>query len=96
MINRLVEMGIDINNKEYDLFKYNSHDEMLMYVALVIILSAILTVAIGYTVDQLAYGQLNMTGENMTSSNMTMGTDTQGSVSGGLAVSDEGASGKKK
>ena len=57
-----------------------------------------------------AYGQTNvtdMTGANMTetttnmttSDNMTAGAEdantTKGSVSGGLAVSDEGASGKK-
>lgn len=47
--------------------------------------------------QQLSYGQANVTGDNLTSSNMMVGTDTnnKGSMSGGLAVSDEGASGKK-
>jgi hypothetical protein len=59
----------------------------------------VVSVAIGYSIKQLAYGQANMTAAtNMSaaSSNMTAGNDTKGSVSGGLAVSDEGASGKKK
>jgi hypothetical protein len=67
-----------------------------MYLVLVIIMAAMLSVGIGNSIEQLAYGQANMTGENMTGGNMTMGNDTMGSVSGGLAVSDEGASGKKK
>jgi hypothetical protein len=78
-----------------------------MYLVLAIIVTAVLSLAAGYSVEQ-AYGQTNMTdmtGENMTgtntttSSNMTGTEDdnaTKGSVSGGLAVSDEGASGPKK
>lgn len=84
-----------------------------MYLALAIIIPAIVSVVVGYSVEQ-AYGQANMTappiemtGANMTetaanmttSSNMTGTEDdntTKGSVSGGLAVSDEGASGPKK
>lgn len=67
-----------------------------MYLALAFIMAAILSIAIGYSIEQLAHGQANMTGENMTIGNMTAGNDTKGTVSGGLAVSDEGASGKKK
>lgn len=77
-----------------------------MYLVLVIIVTAVLSLAAGYTVEQ-AYGQTNMTdmtGENMTgtnmttsSSNMTEGTEddnaTKGSVSGGIAVSDPGSKG---
>jgi hypothetical protein len=71
------------------------------------ILAAILSVSVGYSVEQLAYGQENMTEGNMTGANMTAasgnmtsqgtvdGNTTKGGVSGGLAVSDEGAPGKK-
>jgi outer membrane usher protein FimD/PapC len=79
-----------------------------MYLALAIIVPAIVSVVIGYSVEK-AYGQANMTdmtGANMTetaanmttSSNMTGTEDvntTKGSVSGGLAVSDPGAPGEK-
>jgi len=77
-----------------------------MYLVLVIIVTAVLSLAAGYIVEQV-YGQTNMTdmtGENMTgtnmttsSSNMTGGTEddnaTKGSVSGGIAVSDPGSKG---
>lgn len=68
-----------------------------MYIALAVTIAAIISLAIGFSVEQ-AYGQANMTGNNVTAENvnMTAGNDTKGSVSGGLAVSDEGASGKKK
>jgi hypothetical protein len=61
------------------------------------ILSIILSELIGYNIQRLSYGQPNITRDNLTNSNMMVGTDTdnKGSVSGGLAVSDEGASGKK-
>jgi hypothetical protein len=71
-----------------------------MYVTLAITITAIISVVIGYSIEQ-AYGQSNMTAAtNMTTGNMTTGTEddntTKGSVSGGLAVSDPGASGSKK
>ena len=68
-----------------------------MYIALAVTIAAIISLAIGFSVE-LAYGQANMTENNVTAENvnMTAGNDTKGSVSGGLAVSDEGASGKKK
>lgn len=78
-----------------------------MYLVFTTIVAAILSVAMGYSVEQLAYGQENMTEGNMTGANMTAaggnmtaqgtedGNATKGSVSGGLAVSDEGASGSK-
>jgi negative regulator of sigma E activity len=68
-----------------------------MYIALAVTIAAIISLAIGFSVEQ-AYGQANMTENNVTAENvnMTAGNDTKGSVSGGLAVSDEGASGKKK
>lgn len=48
-----------------------------MFVALVIIITAIVSMVVGFSIQQqLTYGQANMTGENMTvSSNMTT-TDT--------------------
>ena len=67
-----------------------------MYLTLAFIIAAMLSIAFGSSIEQLVYGQANMTGENMTIDNMTAGNDTKGSVSGGLAVSDEGAPGKKK
>ena len=73
-----------------------------MYITLAIIIAAITSLAIGFSIEQ-AYGQANMTAAtNMTtgSGNMTTGTEddntTKGGVSGGLAVSDPGASGPKK
>ena len=56
-----------------------------MYLALAIILVGVVSAAaaIVYSVEQLAYGQGNMTGSNVTTSdgNMTAGNDTTGSVS---------------
>jgi hypothetical protein len=62
----------DLHTK-YDLFKYNCHYAILMYLALAFIMAAILSIAIGYSIEQLAHGQANMTGENMTeaATNMT-------------------------
>lgn len=69
-----------------------------MYITLAVIIAAVFSLAIGFSVEQ-AHGQANMTAAtNMTTAggdNMTAGNDTKGSVSGGLAVSDPGASGKK-
>ncbi|MGH9985468.1 MAG: hypothetical protein ACRD8W_16120 [Nitrososphaeraceae archaeon] len=72
-----------------------------MYIVLAVIIAAIVSLAVGFSVEQV-YGQANMTAAtNMTadSSNMTATEDdniTKGSVSGGLAVSDPGTGGSKK
>ena len=49
-----------------------------MYLTIAVVLVAVVSVAFGYSIKQLAYGQANMTGENMTvsSSNMTATDDT--------------------
>jgi hypothetical protein len=48
-----------------------------MYLTIAVVLVAVVSVAIGYSIKQLAYGQANMTGENMTvSNNMTATDDT--------------------
>jgi uncharacterized protein YoxC len=54
-----------------------------MFVSLAIIISAMLSVVVGFSVQQLTYAQANMTGENLTvsSSNMTAtGTSTTTAV----------------
>lgn len=49
-----------------------------MFVSLAIIISAMLSVVVGFSVQQLTYAQANMTGENMTvsSSNVTDASTT--------------------
>jgi hypothetical protein len=43
-----------------------------MFVAFAVIISAMLSVIVGFRVQQLTYGQANMTGENMTVSSINM------------------------
>ena len=98
MSNCLDGIRIDITDiHNTGLFEYNCHhycsDDLRIYYFLSIVLSEL----IGYNIQRLSYGQANITRDNLTNSNMMVGTDTDNkwSVSGGLAVSDEGASGKK-
>jgi hypothetical protein len=62
-----------------------------MYVALAIIITAVISVVIGHSVEQ-AYGQVNVTGENMTDTNMTIAssnlTATDMSTTNGVPTAD--------
>ena len=50
-----------------NLFKYRCHYCVLMFVALAIVITAIVSMVVGFSIQQqLTYGQANITEENMT------------------------------
>lgn len=72
---------------EYDLFKYNCHHDVFMYVALAVTISAILSVATGFSIEQ-AFGQANMTTEmaNLTAGSSNMTEDGNATSKGGVSA----------